>query len=178
MNICEITLKKDQTPEGQKRPDVLNRKIEVSELKSTVRLKMSVAGLKALKEVGGITQFLTERDEKKLSPKLLKLKNKLIAAGKIEVKQEEPEPTEEAAAAAPAAEAQAETAEGAEAPAEAAPEAAKPEEKAAEEAAPAEEAKAEEKPAEEAPVEEKPAEPASEEAAAPEAPKDAPKDDA
>ncbi len=163
MNICEITLKRDQTPEGQKRPDVLNRKIEVSELKSTVRLKVSVAGLKALEAAGGITKFLTERDETKLSPKLLKLKNKLLAAGKIKVKQEEPEAAEEAAP---------------EEAAEAAATEEKPEEKPAKEAVPAEEAKAQEKPAEEAPAEEKPAEPASEEAAAPEAPDDAPKEDA
>ncbi len=159
MRICEITLKKGQTSEGQKRPDLLNRKIEVPDLKRTVRLKVSAAGIEALKAAGGVTKFLEEREEKKLTPKLRKLKAKLIEAGKIKVKAPEPEPTEEAPAKAEApaeGEAPAEEVKAEEAPKEEAKE-----EKPAEEA-PKEEAKAEEAPAEEA-KEEKPAEEAPKE---------------
>lgn len=135
MNLCEITLKKDQTPEGQKRPDLLIRKIEVPELKGHIRLKVTVAGLKVLKDAGGITKFLTERDEAKLLPKLKKLKAKLVAAGKIKVKA--PEPTAEEVAAAEKAKAEAAPKE--EAAKEEAPKEAAPKEKAPKEAAASEE---------------------------------------
>ena len=119
MHLCEITLKRDQTPEGQKSPDLLNRKIEVPDLKTSVRLRISSTGIKVLEEAGGITKFLEAREEKKLLPKLIKLKQKLIEAGKIIVKKEEAEKAEEA----PAKEAKAEEAPPEEKPAEAAPEA-------------------------------------------------------
>lgn len=94
MRLCEVTLKKDRTPAGQKRPELLHRTVELPELKGTVRLLLSTEGLKVLSEAGGLTKFLQERSDKKLSARLKKIKTKLVAAGAITIKQEAPEQTE------------------------------------------------------------------------------------
>lgn len=149
MRLCEITMTKEGRPEAGKRPDLLHRKIEVPELKTSIRLKISSAGLKLLDEAGGLAKFLAERDEKKLSSKLSGLKQKLIKAGAIKVQKEEPKKVEEAAA-----EAGAEAAKTEEAPQEEV----KPEEPAkAAEAPQEEEAPKAEAKSEEEPVEAKPA---------------------
>lgn len=148
--ICEITRKKIphfQNISGEQKPDpkayqrtLLKRNIKVPEIKGSVNLKVSEEGLKLIKEAGGLSKFLKDRDDKKLSPRLLKLKRRIYGEPKPEKPAEEEAP---AAAGTP------------------------PEEKPAEEKAaaepsteekPSEGAKAEEKPAEEPKSEEKPAE--------------------
>jgi ribosomal protein L28 len=132
MKTCEVTRKRGQKIEG-KRPDLLSRKIEIPELKSSLRLKLSAEGAKVIKDAGGVTKFLQDQEEAKLSPKLAKLRAQLIEKGVIKVKGEKP--AEEAAPEAAPAEATATE----EAPAaEASTEEASPEAPAAE-AAPAEE---------------------------------------
>jgi ribosomal protein L28 len=143
--ICEITRKKIphlQNIAGEQKPDpkayqraLLKRNIKVPEIKGSVNLKVSEEGLKLIKEAGGLSKFLKDRDDKKLSPRLLKLKRRIYGEPKPEKPAEEEAP---AAAGTP--------------PEEKPAEAAKAEEK------PAEAAKAEEKPAEAAKSEEKPAE--------------------
>lgn len=150
--ICEITRKKiphfsnlaDELKKDPKsyRRVLLKRKIKVLEVNGSISLKISEEGAKLLKETGGLAKFLKDRDDKKLSPRLLKLKRKIHG-------EPEPEkPKEEEAKAAPAPEKKAEAAPTEEKA---------PEEKKEEKA----EAKAEEKPTE------KPAEPVKEAAAPP-----------
>lgn len=117
--ICEITRKKAKSlKEGEKRPNLLKRSIEVPELKGSVRLRVSSEGMEVLKKTGGLVNFLKERDEKKLSPKLYHLKVRLglpthreieEAKAKEEAKQKAKE-EKEAKAAEAAAKAEAEAA--------------------------------------------------------------------
>ncbi|MDX1387257.1 MAG: hypothetical protein R3257_06670 [bacterium] len=140
--ICEITRKKIphlKNMSGEQKADpkayqrvLLKRNIKIPEIKASINLKVSEEGLKMLQEAGGLSQFLKDRDDKKLSPRLLKLKRRIHG---------EPEPEKPA-----------EEAPAAEKPAEEKPAEAKGEEK------PAEAPPAEEKPAEEKKAEEKPAE--------------------
>lgn len=96
---CEVTLKK-QAPKNNseenknKKPLILKRKIEIKELKESVRLRLSEEGLKALSEAGGIAGYLKANLDKKLSQKLEAIKNKLIAKGVITIKKAEPENSE------------------------------------------------------------------------------------
>lgn len=119
MRICEITLKKEKVAAagaGSKRPDILHRSIKVPELKGSVRLKLSTAGVQLIQSAGGLVKFLEQQqDDKKLSQKLRLLKQKLLAQGII--KTPEPEKAAEEAASPEAAEAPTEEA-AAEAPAE------------------------------------------------------------
>ena len=115
MRLCEVTLKKEKiegAAAGSKRPGILHRRVEVPELKSSVRLKVSTEGMEAIKTAGGLVKFLEQRDEKKLSKKLRLLKQKLLAEGVIKVPESEKaaEETPPAEAAAASAEASAEAA--------------------------------------------------------------------
>lgn len=76
--ICDITGKKAQKlSNGTKRPDILKRKIEVPELKESIRLRLSSHGLKVLEESGGLVAYLKKNAAKKVSPKLETLKRRL-----------------------------------------------------------------------------------------------------
>ena len=155
-DYCEITCKRPAKAEGPK-PSLLKRKIDVPELKTSIRLRVSEEGLNVLKEKGGLKAFLKDRNEKNLSQKLMRVKSLLGLPTDAEVKKQ----AEEKAAAAKKAEEAAAAKE-----AKAAEEAAAKEAKAAEAAA-AKEAKAAEAAKEEAPAEEAAA--PAEENAAPEA---------
>ncbi len=131
--ICEISRKRvshfSNLPEAD-RPDpkayrriLLKRKVKVPEIKGAVNLWVTEAGLKEVKSAGGLAKFLKDRDDKKLTPKLLKLKRKIHG----EPKSETPAAAE-ASASAPAAPAEA-------APKEAAAKEAPPTEAAPKEAA-------------------------------------------
>ncbi len=101
MKTCEVTRKKAQATEG-KRPDILSRRVDVPELKSKLRLKLSAEGIKIIKDAGGIAKYLADIDEAKLSTKLKALRAKLIDKGAIKIKVEKP--VEEVAPAEAAAE--------------------------------------------------------------------------
>lgn len=76
--LCDVTGKKSQKLiNGAKRPDLLKRKIDVPELKESIRLSLSSHGLKVLEEAGGIVKYLKKDPAKKCSPKLEALKVRL-----------------------------------------------------------------------------------------------------
>lgn len=93
-SVCEITRKRvphfSNLPEDN-RPDVkayrrvlLKRKVKVPEVQGSVNLWVTEEGLKQVKEAGGLAKFLKDRDDKKLTPKLLKLKRKIHGEPKPE----------------------------------------------------------------------------------------------
>lgn len=76
--LCDITGKKAQKlGNGTKRPDILKRRIEVPEVKESIRLRLSSSGLKILEESGGVVGYLKKNPAKKVSPKLETLKRRL-----------------------------------------------------------------------------------------------------
>jgi ribosomal protein L28 len=141
-HLCEITRKRYRRnglppspgkKSEKRKPELLKRKIEVKELKGFVRLSVSPEGLELLKKSGGLAKFLKDREEKKLSTKLVRLKHKLYGKPKQEEKEEIKEKSASAKATedkAPAAkEAKADKPVEAKAAPEAKEESAKPEEK-------------------------------------------------
>lgn len=109
-SVCEITRKRvphfSNLPEDN-RPDVkayrrvlLKRKVKVPEVQGSVNLWVTEEGLKQVKEAGGLAKFLKDRDDKKLTPKLLKLKRKIHGEPKVD------KPTDEAGEGAKAAKAE------------------------------------------------------------------------
>ncbi len=93
MHVCEITLKKfrqngSPTARGKKneqaKPVLLRRKVEVKEIKGSVRLAVCAEGLEILKKSGGLAKFLKDREDKKLSSRLLRLKRKIHGEPKVE----------------------------------------------------------------------------------------------
>lgn len=107
---CEVTKKRPAPTTEGKKPSLLKRKLEVKELKESIRLRVSEAGLKAVKDAGGLVGFIKAQGETvKLTPKLEDLRKKLIAKKIIVIKKDEPEQAPEEAA--PAQEKAAETEE-------------------------------------------------------------------
>lgn len=89
--LCDITGKKAQKlSNGTKRPDILKRKIEVPELKESIRLRLSSHGLKVLEESGGVVAYLKKNPAKKVSPKLETLKRRLHIGPEISKEAESP----------------------------------------------------------------------------------------
>jgi bis(5'-nucleosyl)-tetraphosphatase (symmetrical) len=86
--ICEITRKKvphfNNLPEEEQKKvsklqyrRILKHKFKVPEANGTINLKISLEGMEMVKKAGGLAAFLKNREDRKLSPHLLKLKRKI-----------------------------------------------------------------------------------------------------
>lgn len=88
---CEIT--------HQKGEDLKKRKVSISEKEGHVRLHLTKHGVEKLKELGGLPNYLKDKDPKKLTPKLKALQAKLGLQPKAAAAEEKAaEPKQEAAA--------------------------------------------------------------------------------